>query len=104
MTDFSLTRRSGHPTFHRRHRPTRSTRVSMNRSRTNPRALIAQIFRTLKRQPDCLAAIDAGSRPVANHTHRNIAHHEVSGLAPGGLEETKYRHSMAGHLSPMSFR
>jgi hypothetical protein len=70
----------------------------MHCRRTDARALIAQILRTMKRQANGFSAINARSRAVAHHANGNIAHDEIRGLAPRGLKETKDRNTMARGL------
>src|SRR5689334_23146556 len=92
------------PSFHRRKRPSRSAGIRMHGRRTNTRTLVAQILRTMKCQPNCLAAINARSRAIAHHANGNVAHDEVRRLAPRGLKETKDWNAMVRglvwHLSP----
>src|SRR5947209_7265130 len=85
------------PALHRRDRPLRSACIRMNRRRADTSALIAQVFRAVKHQPDRLASVDARGCVVANHAHRYFAHHEIRRLAPGGLEETEDGNAMVGH-------
>lgn len=70
----------------------------MHRRRTDARALVAQILRTMKRQTNGLSAIDARGRAIAHHANGNVAHDVVRGLAPRGLKETKDGNAMARGL------
>jgi hypothetical protein len=85
------------PSLHRRNRPLRSACIRMNRCRSYARAFIAQVLRTVKHQADRLSAIDACRCVVANHSDCDFAHDEVSGFAPGWLEETEDWDAMVGH-------
>ena len=85
------------PSFHRRKRPSRPASVCVHGRRTNAGALVAQIFGTMKRQPNCFSAINAGGRAIAHHAHGNLAHDEISRFAPRRLKETKDWYAMVWH-------
>jgi hypothetical protein len=67
----------------------------MHRCRTDARALVAQILRTMKSQPNGLPAINASRGAIAHHADGDIAHDKIRRLAPRGLEETKDGNAMA---------
>jgi hypothetical protein len=76
----------------------------MHRRRTNARALIAQILRTMKRQANRLPAINARGRAIAHHAHGDLAHHVVRGLAPRRLKKTKHWYAMVWHNGAFGLR
>jgi hypothetical protein len=69
----------------------------VNRRRTNARAFITQVFRTMKSKPDRLSAIDTRCRAIMNHANRNVARHVISRLRPGRLKEAKDWDSVLAH-------
>jgi hypothetical protein len=85
------------PSFYGGKCPPRSAGVSVDGRRTHACALVAQIFRTVESQSNGLATIDAGCRAIPHHAHCDLAHDEVSRLAPRWLKETKDRNAMSRH-------
>ena len=71
----------------------------MHGRRTDARALIAQILRTMKHQSNGFSAIDAGGRAIAHHAHGNLAHDVVRGLAPRGLKKTEDWYAVVWHVN-----
>ena len=69
----------------------------MHRRRTNARALVAQVLRTMKCQPNRFSAINAGSRAIAHHPDCDVPHYVVRRLAPRGLKKTKDWNAMVWH-------
>jgi len=69
----------------------------MNRARSDAPTLIAQVFRTMKREPNRFAAINASCSVIMNHTDGNLAHDVIRRLSRRWLEETKYWNSVVGH-------